>query len=146
MIIAMSNVKRACKHDDSDVFFYPAINEDGWKCIGCDAKLGFRPDLDDRLLDKKVMGFIHDLHDRKIIYISNGTDGEFIAHNVEIRCRKADRYDQRFIVAAICNDPNVLGDGGYWRKERNRWLMERPDGPPLEPLPLDVRLFMDKTE
>lgn len=120
-----------CQHDDGYVFYYRAINEDGWKCDGCNTQLGFRPDLDDRLLRQKVSGFVHDLHEAKFIYVSNGTMGEIITENVEGRCRTEDRFDQYAILAYILTDHSLLGDGDYWRKQRNRWLMEHPGAPPL---------------
>ena len=62
---------RDCLH--IEVAYYPCVNEDGWKCLDCNAELGFRPDLDREHLEEKVSSLLGDLHEQKFIYVSNGS-------------------------------------------------------------------------
>ena len=100
-----------------DAYYFPAINEDGWKGFP-DEQLGFRPDLDVDLIERKVHGLLLELHEAKFVYVSNGTMGEVITENVVARCRKEDVYDQHSILRFILEDPNLAEDADYWMRKR----------------------------
>ena len=120
-----AEMRKTCKHnDDGNLFYYPAINEEGWRCF-CQTKLGFRPDLDRRLIRTKVSGLLMDLHEHKLLYVSNGSMGDAITENVASECEKRTCYDQQTILALLIGDPNVGGHAEYWRKESEKWIAER---------------------
>lgn len=106
------------------VFYYPSVNEEGWKCTKCGEKLGFRPDLDRQLTFAKVDGLLCDLYDHDLVYVSNGTERMVISENVTHRCEKEDRYDQSFIIYHIVTDPNVdwKGHSDFWKEETSKVL------------------------
>lgn len=110
-------VKKNCEH--KDVRYEPSINEDGWSCMNCDAKLGFRPDLDRSQTQWKALAILNVLHDGKIEHVSNGSEGESIIWNMQRNCEKADRYDQTFIAITILRMMD-LGEGKYWREEAKK--------------------------
>lgn len=105
----------------------PATNEDGWECGWCGAKLGFRPDLDDELLEIKVRCLLYDFEEADLVYVSNGTMGDAIVAGVEAAARKRHRFDQHTILRLILEDPNLSGHADYWAKERRRVLDGEPD-------------------
>jgi hypothetical protein len=108
-----------CKHETDWVFYYPVINEDGWKCVKCNEKLGFRPDLDKMLIGTKVRGLLDDLHTHGLIYVSNGSSGDCIEANVSMRCRETGRFDQYSIILFIMEDCNVGTEdhAKYWKEK-----------------------------
>ena len=115
---------RKCDHKDS-TYYYPAINEKGWKCVDCKEELGFRPDLDRSLIWKKVDGLLQDLHGHNFLYVSNGSMGEAITHNVVAECQKRDRYDQHTILALLICDPNISSNHAeYWAAQATQKLRE----------------------
>jgi len=105
-----------CKHEN--VHYYSCINEDGWKCVDCSEKLGYRPDLDVEQIFMKVFGVLHDMTDAAIVHVSNGTMGDIITSNVGCRCQQEDLYDQYSIARFILEDSNLVGHACYWYKER----------------------------
>lgn len=107
----------------------PATNEDGWRCGWCSGGLGFRPDLDRELLDEKVGALLFWLHEAKIVYVSNGTQGEVVTENVATLARGLGQFDQYSLVGLILKDPNLAGHADYWAGEARRWLGERGLGP-----------------
>jgi hypothetical protein len=111
-----------CTHV-GDTFYYACVNEDGWKCVGCDTTFGFRPDLDRELTVIKVHGLLMDFHESKLIYISNGTMGEIIAENVAARCFAENFYDQEHVLRFILEDPNMRPDSTFWQTRAERWLL-----------------------
>lgn len=112
----MNLKKNNCKHED--VHYYSCINEDGWKCVNCNEKLGYRPDLDVEQIFIKVFGILHDMTAACIVHVSNGTTGDFITSNVAERCKEEDLYDQYSIARFIIEDPNLAGHAEYWYRER----------------------------
>lgn len=108
-----------CHHGPADAYYMPgAPNETGWKCA-CGELLGFRPDLDHRRLEDKVYGLLLELHERKFLYVSNGTMSMVITDNVATRCVREDRYDQLSILLFILEDGNldVAGHAKFWREQ-----------------------------
>lgn len=100
------------------LFYFPACNEEGWRCTACGWKPGeppgFDPSLDRHLIDTKVGGFVHDLADRDLLSVSNGSHGDGITGSVAAKCREVGRYDQTTILAAIFEADRSHAD--YWAK------------------------------
>ena len=119
----------SCRHPLDSIFWYnkygekKAINEDGWWCIACGKNLGFRPDLDRKLIWGKVRAILHDLHEEGFIYISNGTEGDCITDCVAEYCEKTQQYDSYTILKQIIL---CLVDvhAKYWKNEAKKWLKE----------------------
>ncbi len=108
--------KARCEHEMQMAHYFPAVNEDGWKCCcGCDTKLGYRPDLDNSLLDIKIGGLLNDLHERQFVYVSNGTMGDGITAQVQDRCRKLDRFDQYTILREILAQFDAHAE--FWQRK-----------------------------
>ncbi len=117
----MPEPNERCAH--ATVFWYPAVNEDGWRCADCGEKLGFRPDLDRRDTVVKVDNILHDLHDHTLVYVSNSTHGEIVAAGVAGMCEESGCYDQRTIIRLIMAHPD-MDAGSYWRDQSVAWLRE----------------------
>lgn len=119
-------------YEPGDVQFYPAPNEDGWKEIGGE-ELGYRPDLDREHIYTKVMGLQLDLHQQNFIYVSNGTQGEWITDWVTRRCEKLQRFDQYTILKLIfeCPEVGVERHAEFWA-QRARESELTPDPTPAE--------------
>lgn len=83
-----------CNHPMPDLYYYPSINNAGWKCVNCQTELGERPDLDQKLTIFKIRGLMQDLCDAKIIYISNGSEGDFFMRHVERKCQNEFTQDR----------------------------------------------------
>ena len=115
-----------CEHKLEDVFYYPEINEAGWKCVGCNTKLGFRPDFDKRLIYGKIDAILQDLNTGKFIHVSNGVQGQCIVQNVVLECEKKQRFDQYFILLELMKESNidVKGHSNYWKEEANKVLLK----------------------
>lgn len=112
-----------CEHDDL-VWWLDSCTEAGWGCHDCDAKLGFRPDLDRSHIELKCHGIVFEFHLAKLIYISNGTMGEIVAENVAARCRSENIYDQQSILKFILEDPNIeRGHAAFWQNRAERTLL-----------------------
>ena len=116
-----------CEHDDPA--FFPCVNEEGWRCLSCQAELGYRPDLDVAQIEAKVAGLLMELHEAKLVYMSNSSMGEIVAENVAEHCRQLDAFDQITILSLVLRDPNVTGDehAEFWR---NRAKEKRAEGVP----------------
>lgn len=103
---------------EHEFYYYAATNEDGWKCCACDEKPGeppgFCPELDRKLIERKVFGLLDDLHNASLVYVSNGCGGDAIVASVAERCRSEGVYDQASILAFIVGE-----DGGshakFWK-------------------------------
>lgn len=94
-------------------------NEDGWTCGGCANKLpgeppGFSPQLDRSNIEDKVGAILMELHENKLIYVSNSSEGDSIAGTVAVRCRDTFRFDQYSIISFIMDYLSSHGD--YWMK------------------------------
>lgn len=107
-----------CKHETFG--YFPAINEEGWKCLDGDHLLpgepdGYRPDLDRSHTEDKVYGIMNDLHEGQFIHISNGSHGDFITSQVVQRCKDTELYDQVSIMQFVIE---VAEDGHaqFWKK------------------------------
>lgn len=90
-----------CECKDPDAFYYPATNEDGWKCLNCMKALGFRPDLDREFIYEKVEGIMQDMQMSNLAYFSNSTEGHMIASQVASECSRQNLYDQATIILEI---------------------------------------------
>lgn len=107
-----------CSH--AEFGYFPAVNEQGWKCFNCGSLLpgepdGYRPDLDRDRVKDKVYGLMNDLHENKFIYISNGTGGDILVEQVAAHCKRAGLYDQISIMQYIL----ALGEEGhakFWKE------------------------------
>ena len=115
-----STPKNKCSHPPKELFYYNSINEDGWTCTTCKQQLGYRPDFDRDLIEKKVMGLLMDLHEGKFISVSNGSHGEDIVTYVSRRCKKLRRYDQISILKLICETQK--SHMAFWKEEARRKL------------------------
>lgn len=131
-----------CAHDPE---YYPSINEAGWRCVNCLEELGHRPDLDRELIGKKVMGLLNDLHESKMVYVSNGSQGEAIMCSVAMQCVREGRFDQYFIIHQILEDPNIdyLGHSDYYRQSPEKKI-EAPQYKPGFLTRVYIRLFGKK--
>lgn len=87
--------------------WYPAMNEEGWRCCSCGHKAGehsakgFSAELDRSELGHKVHGLLAELHAADFISISNSCEGGSIVGWVEAQCRELDLYDQNTICRLI---------------------------------------------
>lgn len=107
---------KKCRHTNTrNIFYHNSINEDGWICF-CGEILGFRPDLDKKLIWSKVMGIMQDLHENKFIYFSNGSEGEGICEYLVNRCEEEKRYDQYFIIRELFVIKWKL-HSDYWKQQ-----------------------------
>lgn len=132
-------VPHAVIPEEEDACFYlPSMNEAGWRIsrpVTGDVVLGFRPDLDRRLLYRKVMGLLTELHIHDFLFVSNGDEGEYIVRDVMRRCMEVERYDQYTILLAFFTDENVgvEGHGAYWATAATQWMAEHPSYPTDSP-------------
>lgn len=106
-----------CKHEN--VAYYPATNEEGWKCLDCPEPLGepegYSPQLDRSHIYDKVNGLLLELHESKFIHVSNGTGGDVLTEAVVKECQRSGLYDQVSIMQYIL----ALGEEGhaaYWKE------------------------------
>lgn len=106
-----------CEHNDKNIYYFNATNEDGWLCTACKTELGFRPDLDRRLIYTKVMGILMDLHTHKFIYVSNASHGDGIKATVVNMCKEKDAYDQYSIISFILECVGAKSHAEYWRQK-----------------------------
>lgn len=107
-----------CKHEPFG--YFPAINENGWKCFDGDHLLpgepdGYRPDLDRSHTEDKVYGIMNDLHQGSFVYISNNEMGEFVTREVIQRCRDTGLYDQISIMQFVLEFAED-GHAKFWKK------------------------------
>lgn len=107
-----------CQHKETQ--YEPTINEDGWICMNCRAKLGFRPDLDRRDTRWKIFAILNIIHDNRIDYVSNGSEEDGIMWGVAQDCKKANRYDQNYIAQRIMAHMDI-GEGKYWKEQAKLW-------------------------
>lgn len=103
-----------------EIYWYLApATETGWKCCGCDYQPGEPPGYDahrDRAeIWTKVWCILNDLHDREVVYVSNGTGGDAIVTAAAGVCKERGLYDQYSIVATILECMNET-HGGYWQR------------------------------
>jgi hypothetical protein len=100
------------------LFYYAAINEDGWKCSACGTQpgepKGFSPALDRALIKTKVSGILHDVAGAKLIHVSNGSAGDSIEACVAAECQRLGRYDQGTILMLIV-EGWAKGHADYWQ-------------------------------
>lgn len=108
-----------CKHQT--FYYYPATNEDGWKCSDCGEKMpgdppGFRPDLDREpdFLYVKVDGLLRDLVLADLVYVSNSGEGDYIVRAVGTRCIGEGRFDQYSILLFILEEMTP-SHAKYWK-------------------------------
>lgn len=108
----------SCDHEKGACWF-PATNEDGWRCMDCGEALGFRPDLDEKLIDVKVSNLLMDLDEADLVHVSNGTMGQIISEGVARECRQEGLLDQGSILRKLIADPN-FDSAEFWQKRRAR--------------------------
>lgn len=107
-----------CKHDGLYWYAAPA-NEQGWRCADCGWQPGeppgFSPAHDRSRLWTKVWCIVHDLHEAKIIYVSNGSGGDALSTEVARECQARDLYDSVSIARVILEHEAGDRHAGYWR-------------------------------
>lgn len=108
--------------NEQELFYYASINEDGWK--EGQKELGYKPEFDKKYITIKVRGILTDMFDAKLIYVSNGSQGDCITADVVCECKKRKRYDQYSIIEFIIRDSNVNGHWKYWKKRSKEVLKE----------------------
>ncbi len=107
-----------CQH--RDFYYYPAVNEEGWKCVGCGRLMpgepdGFRPDLDREEIYIKVGGLLNDLCDANLVRVSNGSGGDYLTRKIAARCESEGAYDQYSILLFILEEMTP-SHRDYWKK------------------------------
>jgi hypothetical protein len=119
----MKNLQFSCKHDHPvwrvDPKGHAAANETGWHCPACGVAPGeppgYSPELDKRELQEKVASVLMALHNAGIVYVSNGSAGDGIAHAVAGALTRTGDFDQYTIARSVLD----LMHGShqeYWRK------------------------------
>jgi hypothetical protein len=107
----------ACDHN-GHIYYYPADNEQGWKCSRCGWKPGepegYSPQHDRALIEIKVWGILNDLFDSSLIYVSNGTAAAGLVSSIADRCREIGQYDQTTICRLIFEAD--AGHEKYWKE------------------------------
>jgi hypothetical protein len=107
-----------CPKCGGEMFWYPAINERGWRCCGCGhapgEPSGYSPALDKSCIRSKVNALVHDAHDANFICISNGSAGDGLASLVAVKCIELDRFDQTTILRLLFETDQSHVD--YWHK------------------------------
>lgn len=110
---------KSCEH--KTFYYYPATNEDGWKCADrCGEKMpgdppGYRPDLDRDEIWLKVGGLLNDLHGADLVYVSNGTGGDGLTSTVADRCKREGRFDQYSILLFLLEEMTP-SHADYWKE------------------------------
>jgi len=106
-----------CKH--KSVGYWPESNEEGWKCLDCNQKLGepagYSPQLDRSHTYDKVFGILDEMHNAHFVYCSNGTGADILTQDVVNQCERTGLYDQVSIMQYIL----VLGFGThaqFWKE------------------------------
>ena len=120
--------REECEHM---FFYYPsAPNENGWKCCRCEEKGGddgYSPELDRSHTYLKVGGILNDLHSHKFVYVSNGSEGDFVTSAVTDRCRAKDVYDQASIIHWLIEAIGLNRHQEFWKKRSAEKLAANTD-------------------
>jgi hypothetical protein len=109
-----------CAPEEHDVHWYPeAANEAGWRCCTCGHKPGeppgFDPQRDRDEIARKVWATLHDMHDAKIVYISNGSMGDGLTADIAARCRSEGVFDS-YSIALFVLESLTPSHAKYWRE------------------------------
>lgn len=109
-----------CKCEKGDYWYFPSINEEGWKCLNCNGLFpgepaGYSPTLDVERIDDKVNGLLLDLHEAGFCHISNGSEGDVLVRMISNRCKNENRFDQDAIFH-FYYDLTWHSHSDYWRK------------------------------
>lgn len=112
-----------CPH--ANLYWYPAINEDGWMCADCLVRPGeppgFSPELDRSHLYVKVDNLLRELMEAKLVHVSNSSEGDWITREAMAVCRSACTYDQYSILAAILGHM-AKPYAEYWKSAGERTM------------------------
>lgn len=107
-----------CRHDSLYWYASPA-NERGWKCVDCGhqpgEEPGYSPQHDRELLHTKVGCILMDLHEAKIICVSNGTGGDALTAHAAKLCRERNLYDSVSIARVILELVATERHAKFWR-------------------------------
>lgn len=107
-----------CKHDGLYWYAAPA-DEKGWRCADCGWQPGedpgYSPQHDRSHLSLKVGCIIQDLHDREIIYVSNGTCGEVLTSQSVALCIERRLYDSVSIARVVLELEADDEHAKFWR-------------------------------
>jgi hypothetical protein len=96
--------------------YYMSVNENGWRCTGCNLIFGRSKFLDRKYISNKVYGVLWEMTEAKLFYVSNGTEGEGITHAISQVCKRRRVYDQYSIVRFIITSPSAKSHAEYWKK------------------------------
>lgn len=111
--------KDSCQHQKHQMsWFLSGCNEKGWKCeCGFEPgePAGFSPLHDHHLIEIKVMCILGRLHDEEFIYISNGTEGDFLVGCVANKCAIEGIYDQQSIIRFILEEVADADHVRFWK-------------------------------
>lgn len=109
-------------HECEFSWYLEGANEYGWKCMVCRAgctefePAGYNPRLDVERIYDKVSAILMDLHMAEVVYVSNGSMGEAVTHDVAQRCRAAGVYDQGSIVGFIVALVSGERHAKFWKE------------------------------
>lgn len=106
-----------CYINGHDFYYYPALNEAGWKCLTCNFKPGepegFSPLLDRDLVYEKIESLAESLTEGDIFCISNSTEADLMISEVVDRCISNGYFDQTSIVKYLLEARS--GRAEYWK-------------------------------
>lgn len=108
-----------CPH--ANLYWYPAINEEGWKCADCGTKPGeppgYSPQHDRSHMYVKVDNILQELVTAQLVHVSNSSAGEWITSEVMKVCIVAGTFDQYSILKAILDLPDMTESHAKFWKE-----------------------------
>lgn len=109
-----------CDHDFQ--WFADFAQERGWKCLNCKLRPGepegFSPQHDREFIDRKVFALLNDLFNADLIYVSNGTEGDYLVAHVAERCREAGCYDQGTVLLFLV-EAKAESHAKFWAEISN---------------------------
>lgn len=108
----MHNTKTLLPGEPSGYFYYPAVNEDGWRDADGN-RIGYSAELDRSHIIIKVMGLLTALDNVDLARVSNGMDGDLLSARVADRCMAESRFDQYSILLFIL-ELVAPGHAEYW--------------------------------
>lgn len=109
-----------CPHNGLYWYAAPA-DERGWKCIDCGwrpgEEPGYSPQHDRSHTLVKVESILHDLHEAGIIYCSNASEGDMLAHIIANRCKRLGVYDSVSIALFILQSEADTRHRHFWKEQ-----------------------------
>lgn len=103
---------------EHEYHWYPAVNENGWRCCYCEHKPGepegYDPKLDRELVETKCHAILSDLHSAGIVYVSNSSHGDSIVAYIVAECGREELYDQ-YSIAMFILQALQRSHAKYWK-------------------------------